>query len=437
MEEVKSRRTKAKSQYTRVENALRKLLTNPESLQETIERKFQDLRTKWQELQDSHDEYAPLVATNDEEEEKEEEWINEICERFNEMEVDTDKCLQKFKKDKAPKVSQTEAKSSAPMVQKNSTELKEDANTVPTIVKPKEDKKTVEQQEEYSSTIQQKEDCSTIQVERLKVGKFNGEIRKYPGFRDLFKKYIEPKCKESEKAFVLREYLEEAVKVEVANVEDDLDLLWQRLDTKYGNRRKYTDTILADLAKTSQGGSKAALDLINTVEKAYQDLRKIHLEHEMFNSYIISMIEKKLPEEMRTDWVKSIAEDKKVDSEIVFIKLMKFLDKWRNIIEYDESAIRKAPEKKTGATHYAGLNKTKSNSEVCWLHEDGKHPIWKCNLFRIMPVGEKVSLIEKKEACKACLEIDCEGAKNPDDCKRQFKCKISGCGKAHNLLIHQ
>ena len=108
------------------------------------------------------------------------------------------------------------------------------------------------------------------------MGKFNGEIRKYPGFRDLFKKYIEPKCKESEKAFVLREYLEEAVKVEVANVEDDLDLLWQRLDTKYGNRRKYTDTILADLAKTSQGGIKAALELINTVEKAYQDLRKIH-----------------------------------------------------------------------------------------------------------------------------------------------------------------
>ena len=161
MEEVKSRRTKAKSQYTRIENALRKLLTNPESLQETIERKFQDLRTKWQELQDSHNEYAPLVTTNDEEEEKEEEWINEICERFNEMEVDTDKCLQKFKKDKVPKVSQTEAESSSPMVQKNSTEIKEDANTVPAIVKPKEYKKTVEQQEEYSSTIQQKEDSST------------------------------------------------------------------------------------------------------------------------------------------------------------------------------------------------------------------------------------------------------------------------------------
>ena len=42
---------------------------------------------------------------------------------------------------------------------------------------------------------------------------------------------------------------------------------------------------------------------------------------------IISMIEKKLPEEMRTDWVKCIAEDKKVDSEIVFIKLLKFHDK--------------------------------------------------------------------------------------------------------------
>jgi hypothetical protein len=56
--------------------------------------------------------------------------------------------------------------------------------------------------------------------------------------------------------------------------------------------------ILADLSKISKGDSKAALHLINTVEKAYQDLNRIGLQQEMSNSYIISMIEKKLPEEM-------------------------------------------------------------------------------------------------------------------------------------------
>ena len=86
MKEAKARRSIAKAQYTRVENALRKLVANPLSLQDTIVRKFEELRGKWQDLQDCHDLYASLV-TNEEEEKKEEEWISELCERFEATEM--------------------------------------------------------------------------------------------------------------------------------------------------------------------------------------------------------------------------------------------------------------------------------------------------------------------------------------------------------------
>ena len=99
MEEAKIKRSMAKAQYTRVEKALKKLVANPLSLQEIVERKFEELRVKWQEVQDFHDRYASLVTTNEEEEAKEEEWINEICERFEAIEVDADKRLQRFKKE--------------------------------------------------------------------------------------------------------------------------------------------------------------------------------------------------------------------------------------------------------------------------------------------------------------------------------------------------
>jgi hypothetical protein len=46
MEDAKAKRTVAKAQYSRVENALHKLVGNPLSLQETMERKFNDLRSK-------------------------------------------------------------------------------------------------------------------------------------------------------------------------------------------------------------------------------------------------------------------------------------------------------------------------------------------------------------------------------------------------------
>ena len=73
--------------------------------------------------------------------------------------------------------------------------------------------------------------------------------------------------------------------------------------------------------------------MINTVEKAYRDLVRIGSEIEMSNSYMISMIEKKLPDQMRMEWIKLIAEKGEKDSQVVFSMLMEFLARWRKIIE--------------------------------------------------------------------------------------------------------
>jgi len=406
MEEAKTKRTMAKAQFTRVEKALSKLLANPLSMHETTERKFDELKVKWQEVQDHHDRYAALASLEEEDEVKEEEWIEELCQRFEAMEGKTDKVLQNSRKESTEQV-------------------------------------TVSTEESIGGRSKR----DGLQLERLKLEKFSGDLRKYPAFRDGFKRHIEPMCQSSQRAFVLRAHLGDTVKEEVANIEDDLTLLWQRLDTKYGNLRKYTDTILSDLSKMYQGGSKAALHLIKTVEKAYQDLKRMGLGHEMSNSYIISVIEKKLPEEMRVDWVKCIAEKGEVDSEKVFQMLLKFLERWRNIIEYDESAIRKVPEKRVASTHYtatasttktATASTTKNKSkEVCWLHEDGKHPVWNCNLFRAMTFEEKMNLVKTKNACQACLEIACSGSEDPEKCERNFRCRLKDCNKPHNMLIHQ
>ena len=61
------------------------------------------------------------------------------------------------------------------------------------------------------------------------------------------------------------------------------------------------------------------------------------------------------------DWVKYIAEKGEVDSEKVFQLLLKFLKRWRNIIEYDKSAIRKLPEKRVASTHYTATASTTKN----------------------------------------------------------------------------
>ena len=179
MEEAKAKRTVAKAQYSRVENALSKLVKNPLSLQETMERKFNDLRTKWQELQDCHDTFILLL--DEDSAKKEEEWIEELCERFEAIEADTDKSLQKFRK-----VEQAV---------------------------PDQHKVKLQDRGESSAAEQ-----SGLKLPRLELDKFDGNLRKYPAFRECFMKNIAPMCQKSQLGFVLRAHLGEAVKEEVANV---------------------------------------------------------------------------------------------------------------------------------------------------------------------------------------------------------------------------
>ena len=104
MEELKKKRTMAKAQFSRAENSLRKLLGNPMSLQETLERRAKDLAVKWQEVQNLHDEYVTTIS--EEEEAKEEEWIEELVDRFESIEMATDQNLRKLRKEEAASVAE-------------------------------------------------------------------------------------------------------------------------------------------------------------------------------------------------------------------------------------------------------------------------------------------------------------------------------------------
>ena len=394
-EELKLKRTVAKAQFTRAETSLRKALEDKSSPASTINRKYDELKSKWQIVQDAHDFYT---ATEELEGKSEVEtaWINELTERFDKIEVDADKLLEKFEEKKAPV-------------------------------------------EEKGKGRQESKEPNQIPLGRVNLEKFDGDIRKYPTFKESFINNILPLCPKAQCAFYLRNHLEQIVKEEVANVEDDINLLWERLDSKYAKYSRYVEVVLEDLAKTTKGDAKATLRLINTVEKAKRDLDRIGAGQEMCNSFIIAQIEKKFPEEMRFEWIKEVASHAEEDSKYRFKLLMVFLQRWRQMIEYDEAAIRKVQEKKVGTIHVAeaGVRRDDKKSETCWIHKDsGAHPIWRCRIFQEKTLEERLEMANQQGACHACLEVDCEGAKKPENCKRQFKCQIDGCSEYHNVLLH-
>ena len=65
-----------------------------------------------------------------------------------------------------------------------------------------------------------KEQTRWITAGEVETRKVQWDLRKYPAFRDGFKRNIEPMCQSSQRAFVLRVHLGDMVMEEVANIED-------------------------------------------------------------------------------------------------------------------------------------------------------------------------------------------------------------------------
>ena len=95
MEEAKKRQTIAKGQFTRAVGLLRRVLDaeSDESLLWTVEKRYAELKTRWNNVQEVHDEYVTFLADQNLID-TEEAWISELAERFDEIEDDTGKYIQ-------------------------------------------------------------------------------------------------------------------------------------------------------------------------------------------------------------------------------------------------------------------------------------------------------------------------------------------------------
>ena len=398
-EAAKQKRTIIKGQFTRAEKRLKDSLKLPLNVPlSTIQRRFEDLKSKWNEIQEAHDLYMSQLEEVTEEEEK---WMDEIIERFDALEIEADNIVGKS--NESTKMTNASIQSEQNVKDQNN---------------------------------------SNVQLERIKLEQFNGDIRKYPKFKEQFELYVKPLCRASQLPFILRSYLTDDVKEEVDNLDDNLDTLWRRLDKKYGNCGKLVDAILADLSRIPKGDGKQTLQLIKTVERAYRDLARMGRSSEMQNGTIIAMIERKLPEEIRFEWIKIVADlEGEEESEEKFKLLFDLLENWKVRLEYDQALIRKVPEKKS-VTHHASAKTSqerepRQEKERCWIHTQEYHPIWVCNIFKGKDISERLQLAKENSACLACLEVNCPGASDPINCRRKFTCTKDDCNEAHNSLLHQ
>ena len=196
-----------------------------------------------------------------------------------------------------------------------------------------------------------------LQLEKVKMPQFTGDIREYPRFKTDFNTQVLPVINKENAAYILRSCLDKDAAGAVKSTDDNLELLWKRLDEVFGDPAKVVDVIMNSIQATrviTEGQSKKLLDFINIIENGYRDLQRLGLEKEITTTSSVSMIEKKLPADLKREWARLVScADSNIDKTDKFPSLLRFLLDQKSAIEYENSELRTTNEYRAkGSAHY-------------------------------------------------------------------------------------
>ena len=303
--------------------------------------------------------------------------------------------------------------------------------------------KSLNEKNEREIQMQKERSKIGFQMDKLPLPKFDGNIRSYHRFKGDFHELILPKVSDCEAAFTLRQCLVGDVKEYLSGCEDDVSEMFAKLDRKFGDNGKIMDMIISEIKsfpKIRENDPKAVVIFVNMVERGERDLSKLKLKDVISNPYIVSVIEAKLPKDVSLEWCRKVKKpnsDIKLDNK--FVKLLTFLQTWRDALEYGASNIRTNNMEGKRSDEFSRKSKDDSNrtdddSVGCWHHAYimKNHSITNCNIFLSKTNVEKVNTIREKGACWNCLLVGHRGV----NCPEKRKCGVNNCERFHHPLLH-
>ena len=286
---------------------------------------------------------------------------------------------------------------------------------------------------------------SNVRLEKIKMPRFDGDLRGYPRFKKDFEVQVMPSLTNSTAPYTLRSCLGKEPMNAVKGVDDDITEMWRRLDDKYGDPAKLADAIIDSVQRVKpikEGEDKRFIEFIEIVEGGYRDLLRIGLEREITTTSSVSIIEKRLPPNIRKDWAKLVSSDTSpVDKKDKFPSLLKFLLHQKRAIEYDSADLRKSAQQ---AINHASVvvkeidesnhsDESRTADSRCIFHGNARHETSECRLYLAKTCEEWMTMLKEKGVCWSCLKI----GHRIRDCRRKKICGENGCARTHHKTIHR
>lgn len=243
--------------------------------------------------------------------------------------------------------------------------------------------------------------------------KFDGELREYPRFKKDFEVQVMPSLKSATALYTLRSCLGTEPLAVVKGVDDDITEKWKRLDERYGDPAKVANVIINSVQRVKpikEGEDKRFIEFVKIVDSGYQDLMRISLEKEITTTS--SIIEKRLPPDVRKDWAKLVSSNtSSVDKKDKFPSLLKFLLNQKRAIEYDSADLWKSVQQSVNHinTEVEEVDENdqqgRAASSRCLFHDNAKHENWRMQIVPLQDLG-RTDGYAKRKACVLVLLKD-------------------------------
>lgn len=279
--------------------------------------------------------------------------------------------------------------------------------------------------------------ASTIRLKPTSLPKFTGIRRDFHRWRrdwEALQRQGEPTGSKEVRKFQLLDSLDEKIMRDLQLMTyKTADDIFRVLENRFGSQTAIAIEIVEELQRlppVKGHQPKKIVELIQTVEKALEDLNDLGDTGALKNPLVTKSIESKLPDALKKEWLLYAAERISAGPDKRFDSLLNFLKSQESIYEQldqlrDEEPPRKEirPEQRQARTRTS--NQSSSYLSGCVVCGDIKHKkkLYFCKKFRVLKLAEKKDAVRKLGACWKCLEV------HDDDihCKTSFLCKNPEC----------
>ena len=288
------------------------------------------------------------------------------------------------------------------------------------------------------------------QLKRVQIPVFSGEKRQYQNWKAAFLACIDSAPATDEyKLLQLRQYLSgNALKV-IENLGHSAyayKAAKERLDRKYGGKRRQIAIYLEDLENFRQirlGNARDLENFADLLDIAIINLKEAGLHHELQDGSLYTKLQRKLPESLLARYHRWVFENSATGSVLTLRTWVIQESEFQTVATETVHGLTGQSSNQASQPFYRNNNQRAFFGETTEEGRRGKsiecqlckepHRIWNCQHFADKSVTERWNLAKLFQLCYRCLGEWHVGKK----CPRSRQCGYEGCQELHHRLLHR